>query len=847
MSRKVRIGHHKKEKEKLSSAAIVAMAFLIVFSIGNIVNNYQKMGLSEIWAFCLGAVIFMLPFTFIMAEMASIKKAKGAKSGLSKWVELCIGRRTGFITAYMFWFANVIYMSGSIPGELNNLVYMTTGKDMSQDAAYSMIAPFATVGLFAIFTWMATLNVDKLIKWTNMGGTLLMGLIAVFMISAFVGLMMLVAGNNEVLANNEVPGISDNINMWGDSGGFNFQWIASFVWILLAYDGVQTLGCYAGNMKNGHKGFIKGIMWATVVLCVVYVGGSIFITVFPPVKGSQDITLADNTYIALYNMYFFILSPTGMTADQILQFTFIFMGIIWFFSSIGSIMVYVIAPVRTLLSDIPHGVFGSSLSKENRHGNLVKGAWINFVIIAIIIIVPAIGIPGIGSFMDFMRDACAWINLIPVIVIFGAYFNLRLKHDDFERDFKCGNRTFGLVMSGTMIVIFTALMGMTVLGIHTNISEPMSEWPSDWWMNIVFRLGTIVILVPPAFYMFVRWEKKTIETRICKANKWDEKLLIRKYSVNKKARSYLYSALLQKQTNEKDEIINKYHAQFDVAMKLINRKDAIKKLKEKRKDELRAIYENYKNGNPEGLENFDKIGMCKTVINQIKLLSNTKMKINYQKARQVVVNTYNEKIESVNNEKNIVSEFARLNAARVEELKELKIRQKDEMRIEQDKIKAAMDILYAMITPLYVKYKKDESYRKEIENINLPVYTKDYVLEGESKVDEANRFMAIRKFNIYTSKNILDNVEIDKSLRLVHKTDYDFKVKEFDVNTVTVNIAHKSKSIKRSSQGETYTLDLVTIVSGENNNVWVEDYYVHNAKEFQSKIWEQQKLNVVAE
>ncbi len=851
MSKKVRIGHHTKEKGKLSSTAIVAMAFLIVFNISNIVNNYQKMGLSEIWAFGLAALLFMLPFTFIMAEMASMKKAENAKSGLSKWVELCIGRRTGFITAYLFWFANIIYMSGSIPGELNNLLYMCTGKDMSLDPLYSMIAPFATVALFALFTWMATLNVDKLVKWTNMGGILLMGLIGLFMLSAFVGLMMILGGNNTILPNNEVPWISGKANMWGESGGFNFQWISSFIWILLAYDGVQALGCYAGNMKNGSRGFIKGIIWATIMLCIVYVGGSIFITVFPPVLGDQDISLADNTYIALYNMYYFILSPTGMSADQILSFTFIFMGFIWFFSSIGTIMVFVIAPVRTLLSDIPQGVFGSSLSKKNRHGNMAKGVWINWFIIAIIIILPAIDIPGIGGFMEFMRDACAWVDLIPCIVIFSAYFNLRLKHDDYERHFKFGNRTFGLIMSATMVAIFATLMIITVLGINTDISKPMSEWPSNWWENIAFRLGTLIVMMPPAFYLYTRWEKKTIETKICKMNKWNESLLVYKYSITSKARSFLYTALLQKQIDEKEQLLNKYNDKFSIAIKLINQKEKIRKLKIKRRKELTLTRRNHKAGNPNGLpianleDNTDKriTIISKIISNQINWFTDSKIKVNYQKEKQNIMDFYDKEIDAINSKVNITSEFKKLNKARKIDLKNLKIKHKNEMNNEHLRIKTELNSLNIKLNPLYTKYKKDKYFHNKVEDINLPIYIKDYSYDGEVLKEEMDNFKAIRKLSFYTSRNILDSVEINQSLKLIHKTDYDYKVKEFDINSITVSIANKSKSIKRLSQGKTYELDLVTIISGGNNNVWIEDYYVHNAKEFQIKILKQQNLN----
>ncbi|MGL6169511.1 MAG: amino acid permease, partial [Fusobacteriaceae bacterium] len=70
--------------KKISTVSLIMIIFLGVFGFGNIANNYKEVGLPSVTMFTLGAVIFFLPMSLIMAEFGSFAKDRSA--GIYAWI-----------------------------------------------------------------------------------------------------------------------------------------------------------------------------------------------------------------------------------------------------------------------------------------------------------------------------------------------------------------------------------------------------------------------------------------------------------------------------------------------------------------------------------------------------------------------------------------------------------------------------------------------------------------------------------------------------------------------------------------------------------------------------------------
>lgn len=399
----------------------------------------------------------------------------------------------------------------------------------------------------------------------------MMGLTFLFFALAIIGWIVGASGS-VTIPNIEAPGVipNDKLDIWGDSGSLNFAWMSTFIWVLMAADGAQSLGTYVNDVKGGSKGFSKGIIYSILLIGLTYVFGTLLVTVFPPKIDGQG-GLANGTFQSYYNMFYFVLHGTGMASGDIQKFTYIFIGILQFAAGFGGLLIWTSAPVKAFFSEIPSGVFGSTMPKQNRNGAPIIGTWLQFFIVLPLLIIPALGLDGLDQFFSFIKTASGWIGMLPPLIIFLAYFNLRLKKDNLERTFKMGNRITGLIISGVMIFIFIAILIVTFLDVE--LDKDPSQWPANWWLSVIYKIGCLLILVLPVFLWYLRYEKILKQANICKEKGMDEKIVFFKYAsifgVTKKLQAYFFNKEYQEYQNKIVEL----EKEFELACEKIDFKN----------------------------------------------------------------------------------------------------------------------------------------------------------------------------------------------------------------------------------------------------------------------------------
>ncbi len=571
----------KKKSDLITPWALIMMTILMIFSFQNIIDNYVGLGMSAAPAFIAATAIYLLPFIFIIAELATLKMAKGSNAGFMKWVEAGLGRKAAFMTAFMFWFANLFYFLGALPARVNYAAFAFTGKDFTHDALYTSLVPFISIGLFALITWVSTWDVSKMSKVTTIGGTLMLSLTMVFFGVAIIAWLSggwgqivedplpnamlqdgsfaieqgITGGVNIELPSGEVyyfypqaPGVNGNpngINSWGDAGGFNYMWFSTFVWVLMAADGAQGLGVYVNKVEGGPKAFSRSVIIGVTIIASLYVFGTLLVSVFAPTYLGNDLftTFGLMFYFAMGNMF-------GMDKGTAFMISNIMIGWIMLIASIGGLLLWTSAPIKTFFSEVPEGVFSSKLTKQNSRGVPVRAAWLQFFIVIPLLIIPYMGSDNIGQFFDIIKTAGGSIGMIPPLLIFIAYFNIRLNHDDLERSFKMGGRKFGLAVSGMIIVIFTWIFIMAFF--------PYDPSNSKWWLITIWNTLGILIFVLPMYIWYSRYERKQNDLKVAEKYGLSKELISIKYGLG--------NAVLS--------IFNKEaRLQRDVAIAKLNRED----------------------------------------------------------------------------------------------------------------------------------------------------------------------------------------------------------------------------------------------------------------------------------
>ena len=120
----------------------------------------------------------------------------------------------------------------------------------------------------------------------------------------------------------------------------------------------------------------------------------------------------------------------------------------------GSLLMWTATPVKIFFSEIPAGIFGKKTVELNENGVPARAAWIQYLIVLPLMVVPTLGSNTAQDLMNTVINMTAAASMLPPLFIMLAYLNLRLKLDHLPRDFKMGSRNTGIVVVSVLIAIF---------------------------------------------------------------------------------------------------------------------------------------------------------------------------------------------------------------------------------------------------------------------------------------------------------------------------------------------------------------------------------------------------------
>ena len=173
-----------------------------------------------------------------------------------------------------------------------------------------------------------------------------------------------------------------------------------------------------------------------------------------------------------------------------------FVGLVSFTAMFGSLLMWTATPVKIFFSEIPPGIFGKKTVELNQNGVPARAAWIQFLIVIPLMIIPMMGSSTVQDLMNTIINMTAAASMLPPLFIMLAYLNLRRKLDHLPRDFKMGSRTTGITVVSMLIVIFAIGFVASTFPTGGNI------------LTIIFyNVGGIVIFLGFAWWKYSKYVK----------------------------------------------------------------------------------------------------------------------------------------------------------------------------------------------------------------------------------------------------------------------------------------------------------------------------------------------------
>ena len=451
------------KRAKIGSLALLGMTISAVFGLKNIINNNAEIGLAAAPAFFFATILYFVPYTLVTAEFVALNK--DSESGVYAWVKTSMGGRWAFMTAFCYWFVNLFYFASILPNIIIYASYVFFGQNVE-------MSPFLTTAIeiviFAIGTWASTKGAKWIGNISSIGSAAAMGMAAIFVLLSVGALMGGVEFATAPTAQTMAPDTTSFATIWGFCG--------TLAWIIQGVGGAESVGVFLNDLKGGVKAFVRTVVVAGLVIGLLYAGSSLLVNLFIPMG---EVSLSTG-----------IFAHFGIPMEVSTRI----LGLILLAAQVGGLMMWTSAPIKVFFTEIPKGVFGGKIVEMNDQGIPWRAAWVQFLIVLPIVIIPAMGASGLNDLLNIVINMTAATALLPPLLILLAYFVLRVKYDNAPRSFRMGHRTFGVAISVFLLCVFAFVF---VAG-----TFPLGQ---ELWLTLVYNVGGVVVFIGAALLWYQRY------------------------------------------------------------------------------------------------------------------------------------------------------------------------------------------------------------------------------------------------------------------------------------------------------------------------------------------------------
>lgn len=396
--------------KKASLLSMGAMAIMIVTTIMSLrgLASQAEFGYTSIFWYVLSAILFLIPFSLVCAELASTYTQNG---GLFRWCAEAFGPRWGLTGMYLEWMTVVIWFPSVLMFGAVSLAYVFWPESFDNKLASNVI--YTLVIVLAIY-WISTLNclrgISKANKLSTYGG--LFGTIIPGGGLLILGIVYLLTGGT-----NFIP---DNVPFWPDFSKYGTIVLAAS--IFLFYGGMEMQAVHVNQMSDPEKQFPKSVFLAVIIILVVFIGGTLAIGFVMPEK---EINLLQSLLVAYHNLF------AHLHCEWLGNVFALFIT----FGVVGQVSVIVAAPSTGLLAVGRAGYLPRGLQKVNKNGVqknilMVQGVIVTILSLALIVL------PDVESAYQILSQMATVIYLLLVILIYSAFFRLRSTEPNVKRGFR---------------------------------------------------------------------------------------------------------------------------------------------------------------------------------------------------------------------------------------------------------------------------------------------------------------------------------------------------------------------------------------------------------------------------
>ncbi|MDD3155214.1 MAG: amino acid permease [Victivallaceae bacterium] len=427
-------------KQNLSVFTLTMMIVAAVISLRGL-PMMAKEGLSMLFYILFATVLFLIPASLVAAELGSAFSNR--QGGVYTWVSEAFGPGWGFTAIFLQWIQNVIWYPTVLGFAAGSLAYLFMKPEIASSGVYTGL-------IIVLFYWLATAltmkgatMVGRITKYGVLLGTIIPGAIIILL-----GLIWVLRGLPlEFLRSPSGAAVSHfHPVFFPQISGLGS--IAFLAGIILLFAGVEVQAVYVRNMKNPAREFPLSILYASIVIVVLFLLGSLAVAAVIP---ANEISLTSGLMEAFRGMF-----------DRFnLGFLVPVFGLLTAFGAIGGVMSWISGPSKGLLNTAQEGELPPFLAKTNSNGVQVNILLIQGAIVTALACLYFI-MDNVSVAFFVLSAMTATLYLVMYILMYLAALRLRYTQPDLPRAYKIpgGKAAMWIVaVIGLFGVIFACIVG----------------------------------------------------------------------------------------------------------------------------------------------------------------------------------------------------------------------------------------------------------------------------------------------------------------------------------------------------------------------------------------------------
>lgn len=413
----------------ISTGAMTVMIITTVVSLRGLPSQ-AEFGIQSIFYYLFAAIVFLIPFSMVCAELASTYTHSG---GLYRWVAEAFGPKWGWSAMYLEWQTLVIWFPAVLMFAAVSLAYIFWPE--SFDAKLSANKIYTLIVVLAVY-WITNFIAFRGMKSSKILSTLggLFGTIVPGAVLIILGVAYLCMGKPIMLTH--------------ESFFPDFTKIGTIVLaasIFLFYGGMEMNAVHVQNMKDPARQFPRAMFLAVAVIVLLFVFATLAIGFVVPAK---DINLLASLLVAYNDLWAAVGVPWLGNV----------MALLITFGVIGQVSVIIAGPSTGLVAVGESGYLPRSLQNANSRGVNKPILYVQAIFVSVLSLVLVV-LPSVESAYQIMSQMATVIYLILVLMIYFAFIRLRRTQPQKRRGFRVPGGKFGeVVVAG--IGILGAIVAM---------------------------------------------------------------------------------------------------------------------------------------------------------------------------------------------------------------------------------------------------------------------------------------------------------------------------------------------------------------------------------------------------